>query len=104
MVDLLVRCIEHPDAKSKTFLVSDGEDLSTPELLKNIASAMGRSAFMFPFPISLLKFFGFVLGKSSEIDRLTGSLQIDNNYTKKILNWSPPISVQEGIRRMIQNK
>ena len=104
LVDLLVRCIEHPDAKSKTFLVSDGEDLSTPELLKNIASAMGRSAFMFPFPISLLKFFGFVLGKSSEIDRLTGSLQIDNNYTKKILNWSPPISVQEGIRRMIQNK
>jgi len=104
LVDLLVRCIEHPDAKSKTFLVSDGEDLSTPELLKNIASAMGRSAFMFPFPISLLKFFGFVLGKSSEIDRLTGSLQIDNNYTKKILNWSPPISVQEGIKRMIQNK
>jgi len=104
LVDVLVRCIEHPDAKSKTFLVSDGEDLSTPELLKNIASAMGRSAFMFPFPISLLKFFGFVLGKSSEINRLTRSLQIDNDYTKKILNWSPPISVQEGIRRMIQNK
>ena len=91
-------------ALSKTFLVSDGEDLSTPDLLKHIATAMGRPVRLFPFPISLLKLFGFVMGKSSEIDKLTGSLKIDSSYTQEVLNWTPPVSVTEGIRRMIQGK
>ena len=104
LVDILVSCIEHPNAKGKTFLVSDGENLSTPDLLRYIASAMGRSARLFPFPILLLKLFGFVTRKSSEIDRLIGSLQIDSSYTKKTLNWTPPVSVHEGIKRMVQGK
>ena len=102
LVDVLVSCIEHPKAKGNTFLVSDGQNVSTPNLLKYIASAMGHSALLFPFPISLLKFFSFVLGKSSEIDRLVGSFQIDSSYTKKTLNWSPPLSVYEGIKRMVK--
>ena len=52
----------------------------------------------------MLKFLGSVLGKREEINRLVGSLRIDNSYTKEILNWTPPISVEEGIRRMIQGK
>jgi len=104
LVDMIIRCIDHPDASGKTFLVSDGEDLSTPDLLKHIATAMGRPVRLFPFPISLLKLFGFVMGKSSEIDKLTGSLQLDSDYTRKILNWSPPLSVEEGIRRMVKEK
>ena len=104
LVDLLIRCIDHPEASGKTFLASDGEDLSTPELIKFIASSMGRKANLFPFPISLLKFLGSVFGKSEEINKLVGSLRIDNSYTKKILNWTPPISVEEGIRRMAQGK
>ena len=104
LVDLLIRCIDHPGASGKTFLASDGEDLSTPELIKFIASSMGRRANLFPFPISVLKFLGSVFGKSEEINRLVGSLRIDNSYTKKILNWTPPISVEEGIRRMVQGK
>lgn len=104
LVDVVVKCINHPDAKGKTFLVSDGEDISTPNLLRYIASAMGSSVYIFPFPVSLIKFFGYILGKSKEFNRLTESLQVDINYTKKILNWSPPISVQEGIRRMIKDK
>jgi nucleoside-diphosphate-sugar epimerase len=104
LVDLLIRCIDHPEASGKTFLVSDGEDLSTPELIKLIASSMGRKANLFPFPISMLKFLASVLGKREEINRLVGSLRIDNSYTKKILNWTPPVSVEEGIRRMVQGK
>jgi len=104
LVDLLIRCIDHPKASGKTFLVSDGEDLSTPELIKLIASSMGRKANLFPFPIYMLKFLASVLGKREETNRLVGSLRIDNSYTKKILNWSPPISVEEGVRRMVQEK
>ena len=101
LVDIITRCIDHPNAAGKTFLVCDGEDLSTPDLLHFIASAMGRSARMFPLPISLLKLFGFAIGKSSEINRLTNSLQVDISFTRKILNWSPPLTVQEGIRRIM---
>ena len=88
----------------KPFLASDGEDLSTPELIKLIASSMGKKANLFPFPISILKFLGSVFGRSEEINRLVGSLRIDDSYTKEILNWTPPISVEEGIRRMVQGK
>ena len=101
LVDVLIRCVDHPEASGKTFLVSDGEDLSTPDLLRHVASSMERSTRLFPFPISLLKLFGFAIGKSSEINRLTNSLQVDISFTRKILNWSPPLTVQEGIRRMV---
>ena len=63
LIDVLICCIDHPDAKGKTLLVSDGEDLSTSDLLKKIASKMRSSIHLFPFPISILKFFGFILGK-----------------------------------------
>ncbi len=101
LVDVLIRCVDHPEASGKTFLVSDGEDLSTPDLLRHVASSMERSTRLFPFPISLLKLFGFAIGKSSEINRLTNSLQVDISFTRKILNWSPPLTVQEGIRRIM---
>ena len=104
LVDLLIQCIDHPEASGKTFLASDGKDLSTPEFIKLIASSMERKANLFPFPISILKFLGSVFGRSEEINRLVGSLRIDNSYTKEILNWTSPISVEEGIRRMVQGK
>ena len=104
LVDLLNHCIDHPEASKKTFLALDGEDLSTPELIKLIASSMGRRANLFPLPISLLKFLGSICGRREEINRLVGSLRIDNSYTKEILDWTPPISVEEGIRRMVQEK
>ena len=104
LVDLLIHCIDHPEASGKTFLASDGEDLSTPELIKLIASSMGIKANLFPFPIFMLKFLGSVFGRREEINRLVGSLRIDNNYTQETLNWTPPISVEEGIRRMVQGK
>ena len=104
VIDLLIRCIEHPNAVGKTFLASDGKDLSTPELMKLIASAMGQSIKFFSFPIGLLKFLGFIFRKQNEIERLTGSLQIDISNTKTTLNWTPSLSVEEGIRRMIEGK
>ena len=104
LVDLLTRCIDHPEASGKTFLASDGEDLSTPKLVKFIASSMLRKANLFPFPISMLKLLGSVFGKSKEINRLVGSLRVDNSYAKEILNWKPSVSLEEGIRRMVHGK
>ena len=103
LVDLLIRCVDHPAAAGQTFLVSDGEDLSTPDLLRRMAAAMGRSARLFPVPVSLLRLAGSALGKRAEIDRLVGSLQIDSSYTRRVLGWAPSVSVQEGIRRMVQS-
>ena len=102
LVDLLIRCVYHPAAAGQTFLVSDGEDLSTPDLLRHMAAAMGRSARLVPVPVPLLRLAGSALGKRAEIDRLVGSLQIDSSHTRQVLGWTPPVSVQEGIRRMVQ--
>ena len=104
LVDIIIRCIDHPQASGKTFLVSDGEDLSFTDLIRVITSAMGRTPRLFPFPISILKLIGFVTGKSYEMGRIINSMQIDIDYTKKILNWSPSVSVKEGIRKMLINK
>jgi nucleoside-diphosphate-sugar epimerase len=102
LVDLLIRCVDHPAAAGQTFLVSDGEDLSTPDLIRHMAVAMGRSTRFFPVPVSLLRLAGSALFKRAEIERAVGSLQIDSGHTRQILGWTPPVSVQEGIRRMVQ--
>tara|TARA_B100001093_G_scaffold519950_1_gene611633 strand:+ start:2312 stop:3286 length:975 start_codon:yes stop_codon:yes gene_type:complete len=104
LVDFLTSCIEHPNAAGKTFLVSDGEDLSTPDLVNRIATSMGFFPLLFPVPIQLLKFIGLIMGKKKEINRLVGSLKIDNSYSREVLNWKPPLSVAEGIRRMVHGK
>ncbi len=102
LVNLLIRCVDHPAAAGQTFLVSDGEDLSTADLIRHMAAAMSRSARLFPVPVSLLRIVGIALGKQAEIDRLVGSLQIDSSHTRQVLGWTPPVSVQEGIRRMVE--
>jgi nucleoside-diphosphate-sugar epimerase len=101
LVDLLIRCVDHPKAAGQTLLVSDGQDLSTPELLRMIANAMGRPARLFPVPLPLLRLAGRALGRLNEVDRLVGSLQVDSSATRELLGWTPPVSVEEGIKRMV---
>jgi nucleoside-diphosphate-sugar epimerase len=98
LLDAIIRCIEHPDAVNKTFLVSDGQDVSTPELIRMIAGAMGKKARLFPCPAPLLKMIGKVAGKSDEIERLTGSLQIDTAKIRRELSWTPPFTMEQGLR------
>ena len=104
LIDILINCIDNPRATGKTFLVSDGEDLSTQDLIRHLATAMGKSVNIFPFPLSILKFAGFCIGFQGEIDRLLGSLQVDIEYTKKVLDWKPPFSVAEGFKKMVQGE
>jgi nucleoside-diphosphate-sugar epimerase len=101
LVDLLIRCVDHPKAAGQTLLVSDGQDLSTPELLRMIANAMGRPVRLFPLPVPLLRLAGRALGRLNEVDRIVGSLQIDSSATSELLGWVPPVSLEEGIRLMV---
>ena len=102
LVDLLIRCVDHRAAAGQTLLVSDGEDVSTPDLLRQMAAGLGCSARLLPVPVPLLRLAGRALRKQAEVDRLVGSLQINSRHTRELLNWSPPVSLAEGIRRMVQ--
>lgn len=101
LIDFITCCIKHPAAAGETFLVSDGEDLSTPELIKKIAQFMGRPCRLFPFPPNLLHIVGKLIGKSDMIDRLTGSLQVDISKAQNVLGWKPPMSVDAGLRKTV---
>ena len=98
LLDAIVTCINHPRAAGQTFLVSDDRDLSTPELIRLMAKAMGRKVRLFSFPPDMLKIMGKITGRSAEIDRLLGSLCVDSSKIRRMLGWKPPYNIEEGIR------
>lgn len=99
LVDLIVTCIDHPAAANQAFLVSDGEDLSTSELLSRMGTALGKPARLLPVPSWLLEAGAAMLGKRALSQRLCGSLQVDISKTRELLNWTPPVSVDEALRK-----
>ena len=99
LVDLIKTCLNHPAAFNQTFLVSDGEDLSTKVLLQRTAVALGRPARLIPIPVSVLWATARLFGKSDFAQRLCGSLQVDISKTRDRLNWSPPVSVDEALHK-----
>ncbi len=99
LVDLIVTCLHHPAAANQTFLVSDGEDLSTTALLRRTAAALGRPARLIPVPALVLRTAARLLGKADFAQRLCGSLQVDISKTRELLGWSPPVSVDEALHK-----
>lgn len=99
LVDLIVTCIDHPAAANQTFLVSDGEDLSTTQLLQRMGRALGKPARLVPVPSALLKLGAALVGKPAVAQRLCGSLQVDISKTRQLLGWTPPLSVDEGLKK-----
>jgi nucleoside-diphosphate-sugar epimerase len=97
LVDALMLCTRDNRAAAQTYLVSDGEDLSTPELIRRLAKALGLPHRLWPVPLSVLRWIGLVAGKQAMIDRLLGSLQIDSSKIRRELNWSPPYSIDQGL-------
>ncbi|WP_276783181.1 UDP-glucose 4-epimerase family protein [Thalassolituus oleivorans] len=97
LVDLIVRCIDHPSAANETFLVSDGNDVSLRSLLTMMRSAMGRSSRLVPVPVRLFKLAGALTGKRGVVDRLMGDLQVDSSKACSLLGWVPPYTVEQGI-------
>ena len=102
LVDFIITCLEHPAAANETFLVSDGEDLSTPDLIRRMARAMDRPARLLPVPKSVLMASAAMLGKREMAQRLCGSLQVDISKARTLLGWNPPVSVDEGLRRAVK--
>ncbi|HGM5550696.1 TPA: UDP-glucose 4-epimerase family protein [Pseudomonas putida] len=97
LADLIMTCIRHPAAANQTFLVSDGEDLSTTQLLVRMARALGKPARLLPVPSVLLERGAQLLGKQALSQRLCGSLQVDIVKTRQLLGWTPPVSVDEAL-------
>jgi len=99
LVDLIATCINHPHAANQTFLVSDGEDVSTPELLTRMAQALDKSARLIPVPSSVLFYGAALVGRSAVAHRLCGSLQVDIGKTCSLLQWKPPYGVDEALAK-----
>lgn len=102
LVDLLVRCITHPRAADEIFLVSDGEDLSTADLLHRLCILMAKPDRLLPVSPELLRVVAKLLGKGDIAQRLLGNLQLDMSRTCQILGWEPPIGIDEGLRRAVK--
>ena len=102
LVDALLLCATHQAAFGQTYLVSDGEDLSTSDLLHKLTVMIGKTSRLFPFPITLLKLAGYLTGNSKQLERLLGSLQVDSSKIRRELGWVPPYTVEEGLQSTVQ--
>ncbi|HUE10584.1 MAG TPA: NAD-dependent epimerase/dehydratase family protein [Steroidobacteraceae bacterium] len=102
LCDLLLLLLTHPIVAQRIWMVADGESLSTPDLIRRIAKAMRRRERLLSVPVPLLRSIGNALGFRAEMSRLCGSLMVDITGTCADLNWSPPVSVDEGLSRTAQ--
>lgn len=101
LCDLLMKLLQNPAAPGKTWMVSDGEDPSTPDLIRRMAVAMGRRARLLPVPVVLLHALGKVTARTDEMARLCGSLVMDISRTRADLGWNPPLTLDQGISRTV---
>jgi len=107
LADAISTCITHPRAVGETFMISDCADISTPDLIKMIAGAMnskkGDSHLFYLHP-SILKALCKIVGKSEELEKLTGSLIVDSSKIRNLLGWKPPFTMEEGIRETVSHQ
>jgi len=96
-VDAIRCCVEHPAAAGQTFLLDDGEAVSTPELIRALAQAMGRPARLLAVPVGVLEVAGALLSKRAAVERLTRSLYVDSSLIRSRLGWTPPHSMAQGL-------
>ena len=99
LADALLKCVERDEAAGQTFLISDGEDVSTPELIRRIAKALGVRPNLRPFPPRWLRWLAALAGRREEANRLLNSLRVDPAHIRRCLGWAPPVSMSEGLRK-----
>jgi nucleoside-diphosphate-sugar epimerase len=102
LVDALVVCAKHPAAAGNTYLVSDGDDVATSELIRRIAAALNVPDRLFPAPEALLHLAGKMTGKSAAVNRLLGSLTVDISKIQRELGWVPPFTMAQGLARTVR--
>lgn len=99
LVSFIGLCVEHPAAANELFLISDGTDVSTPEIIYNLAKGMGRNAYLCPLPDSLMRWGASLLGKQAMYSQLCGSLAIDSRKTQNLLGWRPVVSAVDALQQ-----
>jgi nucleoside-diphosphate-sugar epimerase len=97
LVSAIEKCLATPNGSTKTFLLSDGHDLSTPQLIAMIAAALGVRPHLIRFPVPMLLALGKITGKGAEVSRMVESLSIDCSHIKRQLQWNPPFTVEHGL-------
>ncbi len=97
LVDAIDRCLSHPAAAGRSYLLRDGEDLSTAELVRRLAAALGRRTALVPVPVGLLKLGAACVGRAAGAQRLLGSLTVDDGPIRRELEWNPPFTVDQGL-------
>ncbi|MFB2605879.1 NAD-dependent epimerase/dehydratase family protein, partial [Rhizobium phaseoli] len=102
LVDLIITCAAHPAAGGEIFLAGDGEDLSTPELIRGIAAGLGVKPMLIPFPSALLHMAAKAVGKEAVYQRLCGSLQVDMSQARKVLGWTPVVTPRQGLKLAVK--
>ena len=102
LLDAIITCISHPLAAGETFLVSDGQDVSTPDLIKMIACAMNKRAVLFSLHSGILKALCKIIGRSEELEKLTGTLILDSSKIRSLVGWKPPFTLEEGISQTVR--
>ncbi len=100
LVSFIIHCIDHPKAANKVFLISDGEDVSTTELLKKVAKAFDKRAFLLPIPFSWMTFAAKLIGKADVANRLFSSLQVDSSKARDLLGWKPVVTMDEQLKKI----
>jgi nucleoside-diphosphate-sugar epimerase len=98
LVDAIIVCASSPNAGGHTYLVSDGDAVSMPQLIKKIALALNKPSFVLPIPLSIMRYLAKAFGKTSSLDRLTQSLVIDSSKIRQDLDWKPPFTMYEGLK------
>jgi nucleoside-diphosphate-sugar epimerase len=102
LADALTTCAVHSKAAGRTYLVSDGENLSTPQLIRKVAQLLDVSCILWPFPPKLLRMTGKLAGISGQLNALVGSLVVDGSRIRNELNWRPPFTLDEGLRETVR--
>lgn len=102
LVDLILTCLSHPSAAGEVFLISDDEDVSTPELLRRMGLALGRPARLIPVPAGALELAAALLGQRNAAQSLCGSLQVDIEKTRQLLGWRPPFTLEQSLKKAVQ--
>ena len=97
LVDFIALCIEHPAAAGETFLISDGLDFSTPQIIRHLATGLGRKAILLPIPLTLMQLSSRLLGLEGTYDQLCRSLVIDSSKARNLLEWHPPIDTSQAL-------
>lgn len=103
LVDLVIVCINHPNASNQIFLASDGLDISTSELLRGISKSLNKPSILIPVPERIIIFFASLVGRASFATRLCGSLQVDISKTQNLLTWTPPVKTADALKNTAEH-